>query len=731
MGYDLGMNENYSNGDTIDFNNKWTYPLQYLWESEFARREFHCNLFRVQKAILGRPNRNLYQEELDSNLDKIVDLNERESAKKACTKVPEGRSFVVRKAVLNRANQMSGGVDTYEYQAYDPYGIIDDDTDALLAATCEQDYVMNGLERKAEIMSRDLTEAGICAFLVRYCCETDKNEIVRINPRNIWWDTKYSSTGEERFRGYSTMLSWREVKEMIKRDGDEVNLTIKAPDHSILTEGVLNLNAKVGNRKIRTLNGLDIYVQDMNQLATSSQLQSWSGINYEDYMHDLHSVYNLGWYQTLATDPKAKTNNGYQGDDVEITFLYDLANHIEFKILNRRYVISANNKAFKRKMIFNIEDPRTGEVHKRIDDFCLECPLKFVWEELGNRDLFPFPTSPLMPILDIHDELCAWRAKREHVSKILSILRIETNAADAKSLKGLLNVMGVVLDDIQGDINSINFQYDYTAIDSEIAYREDLIKKLLNAYDEFDALQAMGDRASAAESGMALGAVAQGLATHQNAIMQMYAEIARQCIANRVAYSTRQEFPVVNQGHYSVVTIQEMALTATIAVKPKLSKRINERMLSAQALSMLGSLGQGLTPDGITELMVDALMGTVPRRIARTFIKDAGASEAEVALAQQQAQNQARMIQQNQQAYEANPTAYEAQNTIDNYSPEEVEQIIGTMMQDQGVNSLSELDETVETTETPEVTEEEMAETEMTTTPDMAGYLYNPASLVG
>lgn len=720
------MNENYSNGDTIDFNQKWTYPLQYLWESEFARREFHCNLFRVKKAVLGRPNRNLYQEELDSNLNRITDDLERESAKKACMKVPEGRSFVVRKAVMNRANQMSGGVENYNYQIYDPYGIIEDDTEELLATTCEQDYILNGLERKSEIMSRDLTEAGICAYLVKYCPCTDKNEILRINPKNIWFDTRYSATGEERFRAYSTMLSWRQVKQMVKDDGDEVNLTIKAPDKSILTNGVIDENAKYSNRKIRSLNGLDIYVESLNQLATSSQLQTSWDMNFEDYMHDLHSCYNLNWYHSLATDPKAKTNNGYVGDDVELTVLYDLANHIEFKILNRRYVISANNTAFKRKMIYTITDPRTGEPHKRIDDFYLDCPLKFVWEELGNRDLFPFPTSPLLPVLDIHDELCAWRAKREHVSKILAILRIETNAADAQSLKGLLNVMGVVLDDIQGDINSINFQYDYSPIDSEIAYREDLIKKLLSAYDEFDALQSMGDRASAAESGMALGAVAQGLATHQNAIMQMYAEIARQCIANRVAYSTKQEFPVVNQGHYSVVTIQEMALTATIAVKPKLAKRINEKMLSAQALSMLGSLGPSLTPEGTTELIVDALLGTVPRKIARSFIKDAGASQEEIALAQQQANNTAEMLRQNQQAYEANPSQYEVDNTMENYSPEEIDNIIGAMTADQGLQSLSDLD-------TQNIGETESAEEFVVPeqTPEMAGYYANPSSLVG
>ena len=712
-------------GDVIDFNVENNHVLQWIFESERARREYMCLLYRVKLAMVGKPSRNLYQEELTSNIAKISDEHKRDSYKKACLKVPEGRSLSIKNAVKTRATQMSGGVDTYEYKIYDPYGIIESDTEALLATTCEQDYITNHLDRMSEQFSRDLTEAGISATLVKYCPEKDKNRVLRVNPKNIWFDTKYSAIGEERFRGYSTMISWKCLKEIIKRDGDQINLNIEAPNTSILSNGVVQEGVKISNRKIRTLNGLDVYVENMNALATANQMSSnWSTM-YEEFMHDLSNCYNLNYYRTFATDPKAKTNSPYMGDDVELTVIYDLGQQIEYKVINRRYVISANSNAFHRNMVFNVYDPRTGEKHAHIEDFELGCPLKFVWEDTESRDMFPFPTSTLMSLLDQFDELCALRAKRKHVSDILSILRIETNAADAASLRGLLNIMGIVLDDIQGDINTINLAYDYTAIDSQIEYYEELIKTTLNAYNEFDALQAMGDRATAAESGMALGAVAQGLATHQNAIMQMYADVARQCIANRVAYSTKQEFPVMGVGGLSSVTAEQMALTATINVKPKLAKKVEERLLSANAITAMGSFGQMLNADGKTELLTLALMGTVPRALARSFINEGGASEEEIALAQQQAQNQAQMLQQNQQAYLNNPTPYEAQNTMENNSPEDIEAIIGTMMQDQGVNSLSELDQ-------QPTGEEEMieGEGELVETPEQAGVLNNLSGLV-
>lgn len=670
------------NFDFINWDDEWNYPIQWLEESDFARTSYHYWLWRTSLAKMGKPCKNLYQDELKSNIAKI-DAVDRAKYEESCTCVPEGTSFALKKAADNRANQMASGVDSYEYTINDPYMIIDDDTEDLLATQCQLDYVKNKLSILSATFSRDLTWTGMAAVIVKYDPIADKNCVLRVNPKNVWFDTKYSSLGKERFRGYSTMISWKKLKKMIEKDGDSVNLNIEASEERIFGEdGQINREAKYSNHKIETINGLDIYVENLNRLATSTQLSG--GLNmFDEYDHDLRTCYNLNWYRTYASDPKKKTNNGYNGDDVELTVLYDLDRKIEFKIINRRYVISANSKAFRRKIAFTITNPITGEQKTRLDDFCLDCPLKFQYEEQENMDKFPHPWAPVFSLLDTHDELCAWRAKRDHVSKILSILRIETNAADAASLRGVLNIMGIVLDDVQGDINSISFAYDYTPIDSEIAFREQRIQQLLHAYDQFDAMQAMGDRASAAESGMALGAVAQGLATHQNAIMQLYADIARQCIANRVAYSSRQEFPINNYGANASVTIQQMALDAIVNVKPVMAKKIQERTIAANALQLVANLGQNglISKDGVAFLMEQALMGTVPRKMAATFVREQGPSQEEIALAQQQAQNDAIALQQNQQAYENNPVPYEVQNVMQNASPEEIDEIISGLSQ--------------------------------------------------
>ena len=667
-----------------DFNYDYSYPLQWLLESQPARWAYQRWIWRSTLAKQGKPCRNTYQEELRTNLKKL-DIASREKYKDRCEQVPEGRSFALKRAVDNIAAQMAGGVDTYEYHINDPYMLVDPDTEDLLAAKCEQDYIENRLQLLAPTFSDDIMWYGVAACVVKYDPVHDKNKVMRVHPKNIWFDTRYSSTGCERFRGYSTMISWKALKKIILEGQDKVNLDIKAPDSTFISEEgegkdkkfSLDKTATFSKRKIRSLNGLDIYVESLNKLAQSPSLIS--GITeWSEYDHDLHQCYNLNWYQSFATDPEKKTNNGYTGDDVELTVIYDLVEKVEYKIINRRYVVSANGTAFKRKIQFTWTDPRTGLERGRLDDFCLECPLKFAFENTNNMDTAPHPWAPVFPLLDSHDELCGWRARREHVAKILSILRIDTNGADAESLVGMLNVMGGIFDDLQGDVTSLQFVYDYTHIDSEIAHLENQIQQVLHAYDQFDALQAMGDRASAAESGMAVYAVSQGLAVHQSALMALFADVARQCIANRVAYSPRLEFPVVNQGNYRSITVQQMALSAVINVKPKLAKQIQEKQIAANALALLGSLGGNgaLSKEGVAYLVEQAMYGVAPRKMIETFVKEAGPSPEEIALAQQTAANDAEMLRQNQVAYGQNPIPYEVDNFMAQASPDEVDNAI-------------------------------------------------------
>lgn len=725
----------------IDWNLDSNRVLQWIYESMPARYSYQCQIHRANLAMQGKPSRNIYKEELESNLKAIPEDQLSKDDRARCLCVPEGESFIVRRAVQNRMSQMSSGVDTYECTINDPYMLIEPDTEDLMAAKCQQDYIESKLDSFAAVFSRDLTLYGMTAALVNYCPVTDKNEVLRINPKNVWFDTMYTSTGKERFRGYSTMISFAKLKEMLEAEAEneQINDMLEVPDRSMFNKNSEpDKHIKIGKKKITTINDLEIYIQDMNKLAASPDLQGYPMDYFAEYDHDLNNCYNLSWYHTFATDPEAQTKSGYNGDDVELTIIYDLDRKVEFKVINRRFVISANCNAFRRNIVFPIHNPITDEVTYRSEEYTLDCPLKFQFEEVCSRDTFSYPVSPIFTLLDEHDKLCAWRAKREHVTKILSILRIETGGADATSLRKVLNVMGVILDDVQGDINSINFAYDYTPIDSQIAYIEDTIIKDLSAYDQFDALQAMGDRASAAESGMAQGAVAQGLSVHQKAIMQVYADIARQCLANRVVYSPNQEFPVTNFGQNSSITIQQMALNAIINVKPRLAKEIREKTLAANAITIASNFKDVLTPDGVAYFLSQGMLGQAPRKIIASFINVPGSSQEEVANAQLQAQNQAEMLRQNQQAYEQNPVEYEVSNARKSATPEEMDEIIAGLngaAEQMGGGAIEPPTSNIDQA-TPELLDMAGQEGAMNPnlagmTPEMGSQMMNPNAMVG
>ena len=673
------MNENKYSSDYLDFNNKWTYPIQWIQESYWARFAYRELLFRSSLAKEGLPSRNIYQEMMTSNAGRIADADKRQKFKDMCACLPIGRSFALANAVDNRANQLAGGVDSYECEVNDPYMVIDDETEDLISAQCAIDYAKSGVKFLSSQFAEDLSWTGMVAVLVKYNPKTDENTVLRVNPKNTWFDTKYSSLGKERFRGFSTMISFSALEKMIEEDGDEINPNLTAPDRSIFNEkGEVDKKAKYNDHHIDTVNGLRFYVQDLNKLATTPALQGNEDINiWGEYSHDLHDCYNLNWYHSFATDPEARTRSGYNGDDVELTVMYDLTRKIEFKIINRRYVISANSKAFRRQIPYEIINPFTQTIKLTSDEYCLNCPLIFQFER-RNMDLKPYPQAPVFPLLDEHDELCAQIAKRKHVTNILSLLRIKASAADADSLGDAINIMGVILDDIQGDVSTISLGYNYEPIDSEINRLEAEIKARLKGYDDFDAMQAMGDRASAAESGMATGAIAQGLTTLQQTVMELYAEIARLCIGNRVTYSDKSSFRVYNGGDYSTLTIQQMARLAIVDVKPKLAKKVQQRAIATNALTLVANLGQTgyMSPELMAYLVEQSLFEQMPRGMAAKLINKPSVSPETIKANAQQAQNMAMALQQNQQAYEQNPGAYEVNNIMQSASPEEIDQLI-------------------------------------------------------
>lgn len=123
--------------------------------------------------------------------------------------------------------------------------------------------------------------------------------------------------------------------------------------------------------------------------------------------------------------------------------------------------------------------------------------------------------------------------------------------------------------------------------------------------------------------------------------------------------------------------------------------------------------------------MEQALYGTMPRKMAETFVLDAGPSQEELALAKQQAENDANMLAQNSAMYQENPIPYEVDNAIRTSSPDEVDDAIKQLGNEEPMveedNSIEVLDMAGQTGSI----NPDMAGM----TPELAGYLANGNSL--
>ena len=121
--------------------------------------------------------------------------------------------------------------------------------------------------------------------------------------------------------------------------------------------------------------------------------------------------------------------------------------------------------------------------------------------------------------------------------------------------------------------------------------------------------------------------------------------------------------------------------------------------------------------------------------MASSFVREQGPSQEEIALAQQQAQNEAMALQQNQQAYEQNPVPYEVDNVMQTQSPDDIDAIIDELAGDQPIPDERQLAEMSANGGGPQGVDMEMQDGAMSTglaglTPETGGEYANPNSML-
>jgi hypothetical protein len=208
------------------------------------------------------------------------------------------------------------------------------------------------------------------------------------------------------------------------------------------------------------------------------------------------------------------SDNKYHTDEVEVCYLYDLMNHIQFTVINRKFIVEARRDYLQRDMEYQYfdYDEFSGQAydmtgHKKIamDHPYVELAYKrSLWET--------YSYSPIIHILDLFDDACALETMIYHTISIMTPITFTGNPKDIEKLGAIAGVSGEAIKGFIGNsVTVVNKAVDLTPAMSELSRLESCIMSVLHGVDSKEQAQMIGNRATAAEAMQAASLVSQGL----------------------------------------------------------------------------------------------------------------------------------------------------------------------------------------------------------------------------
>ncbi len=622
---------------TVNYNDPNDHVIQWIEESCRERVQLKRLVERTMRAYEGYPLRNSYKMNVSRYANSLENETEKKNWQLRCKSIPEGRSDVMRKSIETVVSQLQGGIGQYEYTVYDPIMEVDDDLIARLESACDKFYIDSNLNGMKDDIARDMITNGAAYLYVKYDKENKQYKTTLIESWRMLNDPNRLRTNRPRYTGFTQMESWKNVKSMI---------TFK-------------------NGAVVTENDMDVYVDNIGKLINNPDFSN-QYVDENKLKQDIGLCYSDPYYQSRVIDTKLKENNAYLGDDVEVSYVWDLANHIQYKVINRRYIVEKKEVDLKRKISIEQRDPRDPENKKKISKpKTVQIDAPIIEIPYLKHPKYSFPVTPLWFLLNDFDEICSAESLRAHNMSIMGPLNFYGSSYDIEILSNAANVAGIGIEGMDGTVGVLNKQHDTSIIDEYIRIREEKIKRGINAVDQFDMQEMIGDRASAKEVGAISNTVAQGLNPLVASMESGIAQAIRTFLKLYVIYNEDGAFSINNNGEYADVTLEEMALDAIVKVKLQSQIEFKMQAVSATAMGNLNSLmaaaSNGLiNMDLVLEDYIPLItQGIVSRKRARQYAATPAPTAEEAMVASAAGSMVAGSLNAEQQAAINNPAQTE------------------------------------------------------------------------
>lgn len=635
----------------IDPNAEYGYVIQWIEESKRALLPRIKQASRNQSAYNHIPSRNTYRDlaqkfDVKQALQRGVSQETIDSIKCAGELIPDGKNDIVFKTVETNVNQLSGGIGQFEMQILDKTQVLDTNLEQMLALADEQIYYMYGLDKLRDTSVRELMLYGATYYYPTFNKETKDIEVELISLSNIILDPIRYRRTSPRYIGFHKMISWQDLEKEVEFKRGFMK-TIN--DAQLQAKNIQDL---MNNPNIKSSMFNEQEVRSMNQI--------------------INSCYTGEKYTSNAFTPEGKAKQKYQGEDVEISYIWDLTTGDRFTVVNRKFIIDKIEKDLD--VATKVETETAYEVIeskllKRIKSPIIEIPYKIVPN-------YPYPITPLDMYMDDFDELCSIMSLKKHNESIAGTMTPYGSEYDLALLTTSANISGVGVSGMDGTVGFLNKQYDPSFLDSRIQEREQRIKEAMNAYSQIDMAMMIGDRASAKEVSANQGAVASG---HNALIHNLeigFSEIIRVVNLLLVKYNSDKTIKVQIDGELETVPVEKLALDAILNVrlKSEIEQERQQKALMASQLLNIGVNNQYINQEVFVPKMLSIAFGNLFTRAEIKSMITMPVNQQALDTAQLQAQNHAKELQLEQDVVSQYPNE-RISNMLNAYmTPEDVAQ---------------------------------------------------------
>ena len=593
-----------------DKTQQYDYLIRYVDEAADARLPLLAMCERAVLAYKQCPLHNTYKENATRYKQNIGNGNPElfKCLKHLCDTIPDATNDTVFNAVETWVSMAMGGASQFEYEPADEYAEKDPALVDRLAALAKYFHDDNKIDSLLPKATRKLVMQGQANFFLEPIAD-GRFKVSLIDAYKMLHDPRASKTNRARFVGFTEVKAWSEIKAEIYKKGYGYML--------------------------KTINDVDQYVSELSGAhpyrwadEITSDLNTFKSIYAIDPVGNSESVDKKG----KEVSPKEP---GYKGEDVEVAYIWDLISNVYAVIINRRFIVQLEEDKLKKSIDVKYYDSEGEEKHRE-DIVRIESPIVTI--PFIDADWETFPVSPLFYCLDDFDAICSIEAVMNHNLSIMAPITFMSASYDAEQFEKLSQVAGQIVEGTLQTFGVVNKSHDMSACLTAIERREQRIKRMLGATDQFELQAMIGNRATAAETSAMVGAVSQRMNAPLANIEVGMSELIQKMFAMTLIYGKKEDITFPYEG--SVATLSKEDILGRALIRAKLSSKIKlERVEQGRnALMIMQTLVgiDGINKEELVKTLVPIIsQGIVTRQQADRFVQEQQVDPMQILQAQQ------------------------------------------------------------------------------------------------